>query len=134
MEPVAVVSTSVTRANLDGELLALTNDDRRAAGIESLAPSERLSRYATRHSRRMAELGYLFHSTDAQLRQALRGSEWTAAGENVGVGSTPEGLQAAFMESRAHRHTVLESAYDRAAIGVVEADGVLWVTVVFVDH
>jgi uncharacterized protein YkwD len=130
----AIPAVPITRSDLHGHLLGLTNGDRRAADLDPLSVSERLSRYATRHSRRMAELGYLFHSSDAQLREALRGSEWAAAGENVGVASTLEGLQAAFMASRPHRHNVLESAYDRAAVGVVESGGVLWVTVVFVDH
>jgi uncharacterized protein YkwD len=129
-----VATEAIARPDLHGELLELTNGDRRAADLGSLAPSEDLTRYAERHSRRMAELGYLFHSRPGQLRGALRGSGWSAAGENVGVGSTLDGLQAAFMGSRPHRHNVLESAYDRAAIGVVESGGVLWVTVVFVDH
>jgi uncharacterized protein YkwD len=120
----------VARPELAAEFLALTNADRAAAGLGPLVPADRLS-YATRHSRRMAELGYIFHSGDAQLRGALRGTGWVVAGENVGVGPALEGLQEAFMASAPHRHNILGTAYDRAAIGVVESDGVLWITVVF---
>lgn len=116
---------------LRDDLLALTNSDRATHGLTELRLAERLSRYATRHSRRMADLGYLFHSGDEQLREALGGSGWEVAGENVGVGGSLEELEDAFMGSAPHRHNVLGRPYDRAAVGIVESDGTLWVTVIF---
>jgi uncharacterized protein YkwD len=116
---------------LAGTLLHLTNDDRAVLGGEALELAEHLSRYATRHSERMARLGYLFHSSDEQLRRALDGETWSTAGENVGVGASLEEVQEAFMDSAPHRHNVLDGSYDRAAIGVVEADGAVWITVIF---
>jgi len=133
-ERVGVVRTETSvriRADLPGDLLALTNQDRASWGVRALGPADRISRYAVRHSRRMADLGYVFHSGDAQLRRALEGSGWSVAGENVGAGATLEELQDAFMRSAPHRQNVLEPSYDRAAVGIVEADGVVWVTVVF---
>ncbi len=119
------------RADLRGDFLALTNADRASHGLRELSQADRVARYATRHSRRMADLGYLFHSGDEQLRGALGGSGWTVAGENVGAGATLGELEDAFMDSPPHRHNVLGRSYDQAAVGVVEADGVVWITVIF---
>ena len=35
------------------------------------------------------------------------------------------------MASRPHRRNILREAFDHTAIGVVESDGKLWVTVIF---
>ena len=126
-----VVGRTETPAQVRTDLLALTNDERASRGLPGLSPADRAARYAVRHSRRMADLGYLFHSGDEQLRVALEGSGWSVAGENVGAGVTLEDVQEAFMGSAPHRHNVLERSYDRAAVGIVEADGVVWVTVIF---
>ena len=121
----------LVRADLREDFLALTNTDRASHGLHALGAADRIARYATRHSRRMADLGYLFHSGDRQLRGALEGSGWTVAGENVGAGATLASLEAAFMDSAPHRRNVLERSYDHAAVGIVEAHGVVWVTVIF---
>jgi uncharacterized protein YkwD len=79
----------------------------------------------------MADLGYIFHSGDAQLREALAGSGWAAAGENVGVGASLEEVQGAFMHSAPHRDNVLDRSYDHVAVGVARAHGMVWVTAIF---
>ncbi len=110
-------------------LLALTNAVRVDHDRRALALDARLSRYAKRHSRAMAEAGELFHSRD--LRAVLDGLEWSVGGENVGVGSSLTDLQGAFLASKPHRRNILRRAYDHAAIGIVRSDGRLWVTVIF---
>jgi len=113
------------------EMLSLTNHDRARHDRDALGFAARLSRYAKRHSRAMAHRGYLFHSTDDQLRGALTGYRWSIGGENVGVGDSVDGLQAAFMASREHRENILRSEFDHTAIGFVRQGGSLWVTVIF---
>jgi uncharacterized protein YkwD len=111
-------------------MLSLTNDDRTSHHEAPLALDDRLSRYAKRHSRDMAETGYLFHTPD--LAAKLNGLDWSLGGENVGVGSSLDGLESAFMHSRVHRDNILQKAFDHAAIGVYhDADGNYWVTVIF---
>jgi uncharacterized protein YkwD len=110
-------------------MLQLTNEARVSKDRGSLRLDKVLSRYAARHSRRMADQGSLFHTAD--LAQLLRGRDWSMGGENVGVASSLTDLQAAFMASRVHRRNILRAGYDRAAIGVVESGGELWVTVIF---
>jgi uncharacterized protein YkwD len=121
----------VERGDLVDDVLGLTNRDRAAAGLDALALDVRLSRYALHHSRRMAEYGYLFHSRDEQLKRALEGARWAEGGENVGVGASVSTIQRAFLTSPSHRDNVLKVRFERAAVGVVEADGVLWITVIF---
>jgi uncharacterized protein YkwD len=111
------------------QMLALTNGARSDHGRAALALNARLSRYATRHSRDMARAGYLFHTED--LADKLKGLDWSMGGENVGVGSSLTDLQDSFMASRPHRRNILQKGFDHAAIGVVQSDGSLWVTVIF---
>ena len=110
-------------------MLRLTNEDRADADRQDLDLDLKISRYAVKHSREMAEAGYLFHTED--LAGVLDGVDWTLGGENVGVGSSLEDLQAAFMASKPHRRNILEEVFENAAIGVVRSDGNYWVTVIF---
>ncbi|MGH2589347.1 MAG: CAP domain-containing protein [Actinomycetota bacterium] len=110
------------------EMLQLTNEARDDKSRDALKLDSRLSRYAVKHSREMANKGYLFHTEDLAAR--LKG-DWSMGGENVGVGSSLTDLQAAFMGSKPHRRNVLRAGYDHTAIGVVQSDGSLWVTVIF---
>jgi uncharacterized protein YkwD len=113
------------------QMLALTNEDREARERRELGFAAELSRYAKRHSRAMARAGYIFHSSEDQIRAALDEYEWELAGENVGVGSSLEGLEDAFMGSKLHRQNILRTVFEHAAVGVVRTNGHLWVTVIF---
>lgn len=110
-------------------VLTLTNQDRTERDKAALDLNAKLSRYAKAHSRDMAAKGYLFHSTD--LPSKLKGVDWSIGGENVGVGSTLDGLEGAFMHSKDHRKNILRKSFDHVAIGIVKADGSFWVTVIF---
>jgi uncharacterized protein YkwD len=127
------IVTDPTRAGatvpLRGEMLRLTNDDREAKDRRELRLNERLSRYAKRHSRAMAERKELFHTPD--LAAKLKGLNWTIGGENVGVGSDLPSLESAFMASTPHRRNILRRGFAKTAIGVVESGGRVWVTVIF---
>jgi uncharacterized protein YkwD len=77
----------------------------------------------------MATKGYLFHTAD--LNSKLKGLDWSIGGENVGVGSTLDGLESAFMRSTSHRRNILRTGFDHAAVGVIRSNGSFWVTVIF---
>jgi uncharacterized protein YkwD len=111
------------------EMLQLTNDDRAERDRDELRLNDRLSRYARRHSRAMAERGELFHTPD--LADKLQGTGWSIGAENVGTGRSLEALEDAFMGSRPHRKNILRAGFERTAIGVVESGGSFWVTVIF---
>jgi uncharacterized protein YkwD len=111
-------------------MLSLTNEDRTSHRLAPLVLDNKLSRYAKQHSRDMAKTGYLFHTSD--LAAKLQGLDWSLGGENVGVGSSLDGLESAFMNSPEHRDNILQKTYDRSAVGVFhDADGNYWVTVIF---
>jgi uncharacterized protein YkwD len=112
-----------------GQMLRLTNQDRAERDRDRLDLDAKLSRYAVRHSRAMANAGYIFHSED--LADVLDDVQWSLGGENVGVGSSLADLEAAFMASKPHRRNILEDDFENAAIGVVKSDGNFWVTVIF---
>lgn len=118
----------VTRRQL---LLRLTNEVRVDHERRRVALVDRLSHYARRHSRDMADRGYLFHSDSRLLQRALAPYNWSIGGENVGVGESVDSLQNAFMTSKVHRANILRSSFDHTAIGMVRAHGSLWVTVIF---
>jgi uncharacterized protein YkwD len=110
-------------------MLELVNDVRDRYERRLLRLDGKLSRYATRHSRRMAEAGYLFHTPD--LAGKLEGRNWSIAGENVGFASSLRAVMGEFMESKPHRRNILRRGYDHSAVGVVKSDGSLWVTTIF---
>ena len=112
-----------------GEMFRLTNDDREAKNRRDLDLNARLSRYAKRHSRKMAERGELFHTPN--LADKLGGLDWSIGGENVGMGPDLPSLEDAFMASTPHRKNILRRGFRDAAVGVYESDGSFWVTVIF---
>lgn len=129
---------SAHRADAEGErfgrrrqMLSLTNQDRETRDRRELGFAAALSKYAKSHSAAMARKGYLFHSTDDQLRDALEGYAWTIGGENVGVGGSLETLEEAFMGSKLHRQNILRPDFQRAAVGVIRDGDRFWVTVIF---
>ncbi len=113
------------------QMVSLTNADRTQHDRDALAFQARLSRYAKEHSRAMARKGYIFHSTEEQLRAALGDVKWSLGGENVGVGGSLDSLQRAFMASKLHRQNILNKTYDHMAVGIVKSDDSLWITVIF---
>ncbi len=124
-------TASAGRVTRRERLLALTNEARVRHDRARLALVDRLSHYAKRHSRAMADRGYLFHSDTSTLQRVLDPYHWSIGGENVGVGESIDGLQDAFMRSKPHRRNILRSAFDHTAIGAVRQGGKLWVTVIF---
>jgi uncharacterized protein YkwD len=128
-------SVSADRASASADhrrrayMLSLTNDDRAQHDRAALRLNVVLSRYASHHSRQMATKGFLFHTAD--LNSKLKGLDWSIGGENVGVGSTLDGLEGAFMRSTPHRRNILRTGFDHAAVGVIRSNGSFWVTVIF---
>jgi len=112
-------------------MLSLTNQARESHDRADVKLNWLLSRYARHHSLEMANKGYAYHSDDDTLVDILSPYHFSVGGENVGVGSTVDGLQDAFMASPPHRENILRTAFDHVAIGMASVDGHLWVTVIF---
>lgn len=125
---VAPVLARVRASDPEALLRALINEER-AGSARQLGMVGRLVRIARRHSGRMASSGGIYHNP--RLAQDANRIRWSILGENVGVGSSIESLHQAFMASPPHRENVMRTRFRKIGVGVVERDGRLWVTVVF---
>lgn len=105
------------------------NEARLRAGQRKLSIDPELSKVARVHTREMVTKDLLHHTTETDLRRWVR--NWDSLGENVGVGGTVDSLHIAFMNSPAHRHNVLYPSFRHSGVGVIEANGRMWVTVLF---
>ena len=81
---------------------------------------------ARAHSAEMMAAGNIFHSSNL----AGVASGWESLAENVGAGPSVSSLHTAFMDSAGHRRNILGD-FNYAGVGVKEADGQIWVTVIF---
>jgi uncharacterized protein YkwD len=106
----------------------MVNEVRSRNGVRTLKVTERLSRIARKHSRRMANRGELYHS---DLRRMFRGFDYRMVGENVGYGGSLDQLLEAFLNSPAHRENIV-GRWKRTGVGVVWQGGRVWVTQVFI--
>jgi uncharacterized protein YkwD len=75
----------------------------------------------------MAFTGTLGEDPNSQAAIASYQPNWRAFGENVGVGATPQSIEAALMASPPHRANILGN-YTHVGVGVVIANGRIWVT------
>lgn len=105
------------------------NVERASRGLGELVVVEDLVAGARLQAGRNAEVGGLSHNQD--LGSITDG--WNMLGENVGMGGDVVSLHAAFMSSAGHRDNLLKPNYDAVGVGVVHADGVMYVAEVFMD-
>lgn len=113
-------------------LLQLSNRDRDARGLRTVA-SDRLGvEMAREHAREMARRGKIYHNPKLRTRAGLRElGNPKAVAENVGVGHDAGDIHKAFMKSRAHREVILGSQFRLAGIGVYVQGDDLWVAELF---
>jgi hypothetical protein len=103
------------------------------AGLAPLTVSEELSALADSHSASMAGSDSLFHSSDLAGSVGTIYPNWTHVGENVGMGSTIESINAAFLASPEHAANIYGD-YDLLGVGVeTNPGGKLFVTELFVS-
>lgn len=109
------------------------NASRSSAGRPRLAADPGAADVARAWSRQMASAGRISHNPNLRAEvEAWVTTSWSRLGENVGVGYSVSSLHNAFMASDGHRANILGD-YNRVGVGVVrEADGEIWVTVVFI--
>lgn len=102
------------------------NAERAARGLVRLEVYWDLRDDARSQSAAMNSQDKLYHN--GALSSVTSG--WIALGENVGVGPDVAAIQAAFMNSAPHRKNILGD-YNYVGVGTVQAEGKMWVTVVF---
>jgi hypothetical protein len=115
----------------EADFLAHINSTRSSNGLGPLSVDGGLRSHARNHTQDMMDANQIFHSTSAELKAAA-GSGWSKLGENVGRGGSVSSLHQAFMNSPGHRANIL-GEYNYVGIGTGTKDGVLYVTVVFMQ-
>ena len=141
---------SITTAQAQAEqyLLSKLNAHRGAAGVAKLTLDSRLSVASRQHSCEMFQLKRLQHQgadgSSPATRLKLPGVPFTSWAENIGTGSTGgasalavlDVLDAQMMaepnEPGTHRANILQGSSTGVGLGIVVADGQVWLTEDFV--
>ncbi len=101
----------------------MVNLERVQAGVDPLAPAAALDGVALAHATDMYRGGYFSHvgptSGDVADRLRAAGIVYRAAGENLALAATPEGVHAGLMDSAGHRANILDADYRRIGVAVV---------------
>ncbi|HYD09813.1 MAG TPA: CAP domain-containing protein [Acidimicrobiales bacterium] len=105
-----------------------TNEIRAARALAPLGWNEGAYAKAVAWSEHMANEGRLSHS---ELSDGLAGG-WRRLGENVAYAGSVEQAMDALEASPGHLANMTNPEFSSVAIGVVERDGRVWVTQVFV--
>src|SRR5438552_1915375 len=102
------------------------NAERAVVGHPKLTLMSDLTSIARNHSQKMAHDGTIYHNNN--LANDVSGN-WTAVGENVGMGPTCQSIHDAFMASTGHRANILDTDYNQVGVGVaLGSDGTIYVT------
>lgn len=121
-----VLSSACTPEEVDA--FDTVNAFRAEHGIRALDWNEGAYDKARAWSAHMADEARLSHSV---LRDGIEGG-WRVLGENVAYAGSVEQAMDALEASPPHRANLLNPAFTSIAIGVIERDGRVWVTEVFV--
>lgn len=114
----------------EGGFLSKINGSRSANGLAPVSVDSGLRSHARNHTAAMIASDGIYHSSSGEL-SAAAGSGWEAISENVGRGNSVNSLHTAFMNSAGHKKNILGD-YNKVGIGVdYDADGRMYVTVVF---
>jgi hypothetical protein len=109
----------------EAEFVARINGLRAQKGLSQLTVDAELTAQARRWAGVMAAEGRIFHTGD---QAAGITADWAKLGENVGVGGDVAGLHDAFVASPTHYANLVDPAFTRIGVGVVNANGRLFTT------
>ena len=115
----AVLASGCTKNGEAWESAVLVNQSRHASGVRDVRIDEVLVEKAQAWADHMAATGSVSHSN---LTQGV-GDDWRVLGENVGWANSVDEMHRLFLESPAHRSTMLDGRYDRFGIGVAVVNG-----------
>ena len=142
VDPPAVVSAAADVDALAAEMLVCLNGERSATGVPTLMLSDEASLVALARSRDMVAAGYFAHVSpsgiDLARLLAEHGVAYRLMGENIARSGHPAGsvigvICSTLMASDAHRLNMLDTDFTRVGIGIAAGDGLLYVTLVFLD-
>lgn len=119
-----VVKGAPPRPELEAAMLALVNAERAKTGLRLLTADTETLEVSRAHSRDMFERSYFAHITPEgrspfdRLRTARL--SYRAAGENLALARTLDMAHTGLMNSPGHRANILNPAFGRVGIGIVD--------------
>jgi uncharacterized protein YkwD len=112
------------RPDLEQEMLEMVNEERQKEGLPALVADTALRRVAVAHSRDMMARGYFSHETPEHLspfdRMKAAGIKYRTAGENLAIARTLKIAHSGLMRSPGHRANILQPAFRRLGIGIID--------------
>jgi hypothetical protein len=108
----------------EADFVARVNALRATKGIAPLLVDAQMTSVARSWSAQMAASNTLSHNPNFSSQI----SNWKLVGENVGTGPDVAVIEQAFENSPHHYANLVNPAYNFIGVGVVEANGTLWVT------
>lgn len=112
------------RADLEQRMLALVNMERKRSGLKILAADPEMTAVARKHSVDMFGRGYFSHITPDGLspfdRMERQGVGFLTAGENLALAQTLTLAHDGLMKSPGHRANILNPAFGRLGIGILD--------------
>lgn len=123
---------ATTDSAAEQRFLSLLNMARAGSNKPMLVLDGAASNVSRNWSNQMASSANLRHNPNygTEITRYVT-SQWTLAGENVGVGGSADSLHKAFWNSLGHRHNMLGD-FNRVGIGAVTSGDRLWVTFNFI--
>jgi uncharacterized protein YkwD len=119
---------------IEGQVLALTNAQRAAAGCGALSADPALAAVARAHSADMRDRNFFSHTNPDDLDPFDRAARagLTARAENIAYGQPDAAaVMTAWMTSPGHRANILDCSLTRLGVGVAEGVGGPWWTQLF---
>jgi uncharacterized protein YkwD len=115
------------RPDLEKRMLELVNSERIKRGLAPLQSDPELTIVARLHSADMLERGYFSHYTPEGLnpldRMKQAGVHFVTGGENIAITQTLIMAHTGLMHSTDHRANILNPAFGRLGIGILDAVG-----------
>ena len=112
------------REDLEAKMLVLVNEERQKVGLKALKADPEMLVVAREHSKDMFARGYFSHETPEGLspfdRMKKAKVRYFAAGENLALGQTLNICHRGLMNSPGHRKNILNPAYGRVGIAVLD--------------
>lgn len=112
------------------QIFNLTNQDRKAQGLQPLEWNAALAAAAQAHAVRMVQEQQLSHQypgePELMQRAVAAGAHFEAIAENVAMAPDADGVENAWMHSTPHRTNILDPKMNALGVGVVELGGNLW--------
>ncbi|MFF4366892.1 sigma-70 family RNA polymerase sigma factor [Streptomyces sp. NPDC001594] len=120
-------------AGVVGQVIALVNSERAAAGCGPLKEDAQLDRAAQGHSDDMARRGFFDHTNPDGAgpgdRTTAAGYRWSTYGENIARGQqTAQDVMDSWMKSPGHRANILNCSFKDIGVGMHPGAGGPWWT------